>query len=172
MKIELKTPKEAENYLKSINYNIQNGEPYAIFACGCVTHNQHAYYLQIKKSKKNPVAKNIRACKKHKYQGLYLGTFKRCNCGGLNFKKFVKAGATCNFCRKKYVNKYHYDYSKRSKFRNANLRDVSRINCKFRSKCIIKYDKYDAIPCKGCRHFWDVGVTYDINKQGFSFEKA
>ena len=52
-------------------------------------------------------------------------------------------------------------------YKNAHLRDINRTDCKFRKKCFIKYVKYEALPCKDCRHYWGEGVIKDIERQGF-----
>ena len=78
--------------------------------------------------------------------------YKRCTCGAEHIGKHLQSSICCSSCT----------YARRAlkgatpisvKRANGHLADPNRCFCIHRSECLIKYLKYEAVPCKGCRRF-------------------
>jgi len=169
--MQINTPEEAEDYIKSKGFEIQLGQAYSIFSCGCVVYKERAFYIwkRFPKGEKNEFEKkgiNTRCCREHKTAGLYLGSFKKCSCGSMLFsKKNVRSGGTCPVCNAHFRALKAIRNRKPSR-RNLNKRDLSRTDCKSRGACLVKYDGYDTLPCKGCLDYIKGGIEADIALQG------
>lgn len=170
--MKITSAQHAKEYVATKIKKVQPGAVYDIYACGCVyrSNNQNRAYT------KGSARCTVRCCPKHDAGGLLLGKFKQCKCGEIFFNKFVAEGESCAVCRgtnrSAYLKKMKTRHTKktspsRDSLHNAAYADPSRYNCKFRSKCLTKYSKCDAIPCKDCRHYWPVSIEAEMAKQGY-----
>ena len=168
----IKTAEQAAEFIKKHGVVPQPGRAYKLYTCGCVLQGR-SYYRSI--FKKTEYQENKKFCPVHKLKGEFIGSFKKCGCGKMYFSKTVtlRNGDTCPACR----NTRRKDRTKKrviinnipvkSKFWNKDLRDPDRIDCKFRQKCLDKYlNRYQALPCKNCRHYWPREIEEEISKQG------
>ncbi len=163
------TPQEAYSLLKEKGIEIKPNTLYNIYECGCVFLDKeeipHFNYYKIKgKSRRK------RTCPEHHKP--IIGKFKQCKCGAIFFHMRVRLGEGCQFCRNKrkkstYVRVGRKKNKSRKKYNNIHLRDTERTDCKFRNKCLRKYVKYSALPCKDCKHYWGEGVSEDLKRQGY-----
>lgn len=79
--------------------------------------------------------------------------YKKCtSCGAVHIGKKLQESICCNRCSAARKAKKGEDPDWEI-YSNGHLADPTRCFCIHRRKCIIKYDKYDTLPCKNCKQF-------------------
>ena len=79
----------------------------------------------------------------------------------------------CKACQKEYrkeqnrANNYSKseeskkNYGQKLKLRNGKLADPERWDCAHRRDCLTLWDRYDAVPCKGCKKYKSESLIID-----------
>ena len=156
--------------LKKAGIEIQIGEAYNFYDCGCIINNKN----DENRLKHNfDTHQRVRACPYCDEEGVgFLVTkYKKCQCGMEFNSKGVHASFFCNKCpnslRTKGIIKVKIeieygiklDFQKRF---NGDFQDSERWNCLFRDNCAWYYREHDAVPCLNCELY--IKQDLDITK--------
>jgi len=160
MNIDQITIDTAEAYINSQSITIIPGKAYNIYLDGCVYQNEDdPNNLHWSPEKKQM----LRCCPEHSEYGL-LNKFKKCACDQVYFSSRVRSSENCNVCYwgKNKKDRVKKNYRKIKKIlNNSDMADLSRWDCSFRSDCLTKYIKYNAVPCKDCQSYTKANLGMD-----------
>lgn len=139
------TPQEVVAMIEKTGIEIEDGEVYNIYDCGHVYNTKDdlsrtVYYPDLKMSNRScPI------CNRSKL----LSKYKRCGCGYEQMAGTTQPSQFCNKC----PNSRRLELKNNSEtinYKNGHLRDITRIHCINRYSCVIKYRKYETVPCLHC----------------------
>ena len=155
------TAEEVKKYVASKIKSYKTTEVYTLYECGCV------FPLSKDPRKKRKIkGHQKRCCPVHWVR--MVGMFRECpNCGKLYFRGALRPGKFCSdpACHRQYQ-KTRNRKIKKSQHKNQSLCDPSRFDCSLRQSCLKRYDRYETLPCKGCKDYQPGGLEKELAIQG------
>ena len=163
------TLQEIHQKLKKAGIEIQIGEAYNFYDCGCIINNK----IDKNRLKHNYEShQRVRCCPDcdGKGVGFLITKYKKCQCGAEFNSKGAHASVYCSKCpnslRSKGIFKkkekeplLKLDFQQKS---NGDFQDSERWNCFFRDNCVWYYRVHDTVPCLNCELY--IKQDLDITK--------
>lgn len=126
------------------------GMAYAIYECGHVLSSEedpqiNRYY--------SDVGISVRSCPKCQDKRL-VSKYKICKCGAEHYGKRVISSQFCGECPKERKAAAREAAKPDTRhLRNGHMADLNKGFCIHKSKCLLEYQDYEAVPCRDCGKF-------------------
>ena len=160
--------KEAEKILKDKGIKVIPGHVYIFYSCGCVVDACDDPFLRTYSPK---TRRSRRCCPKCEDPGYVVTKYKKCStCGTAHINKHLGQGSSCIACWRRTPQRTGRKYGPVGMpkgWKNGKFADNERrASCLHRNACLEKYDRFQAVPCKGCRDYVHMDIMQDVCVQG------
>lgn len=150
--MKIKNSTEAREYIISLGIEIVPGLCYNIYECGHVYENRKdknlRRYFKSKKRVNRCCPNEDCSSKNHKNNKEWVEP----KALETRYKKTSDGFEQISVLLQDVKNPKELHHTSKV-YRNKKMRDEDRWNCEKRPECMVKYRKYDAIPCKDCEGY-------------------